>query len=129
MTERCPYCSFDPTSMNDYCDKHRPNVMPAPAAPGDGQGTPRTDNAVFLPVTGTHGHEWVYASFARQLEREVAALTVAWEDEHRECLRLQSARAAAYEESARLVALDFGDDVPVVEQLRALASNSQQEGK
>lgn len=22
--ERCLYCSFDPTSMNDYCDTHRP---------------------------------------------------------------------------------------------------------
>ena len=27
---RCPYCSFDPTNMNDYCEKHRP----LPAAPG-----------------------------------------------------------------------------------------------
>ena len=25
MSERCPYCSFDPTSMNDYCDEHRPD--------------------------------------------------------------------------------------------------------
>lgn len=24
MTDRCPYCSFDPTNMNDYCDDHRP---------------------------------------------------------------------------------------------------------
>lgn len=22
--ERCQHCSFDPTSMSDYCDKHRP---------------------------------------------------------------------------------------------------------
>lgn len=22
--ERCPDCSFDPTSLNDYCSKHRP---------------------------------------------------------------------------------------------------------
>jgi hypothetical protein len=24
---RCPHCSFDPTSLNDYCDKHRPTRM------------------------------------------------------------------------------------------------------
>ena len=23
-SERCPYCSFDPTSLGDYCEKHRP---------------------------------------------------------------------------------------------------------
>jgi hypothetical protein len=32
---RCPYCSFDPTSMNDYCAEHRPVRLEAPegAAP------------------------------------------------------------------------------------------------
>jgi hypothetical protein len=32
---RCPYCSFDPTSMNDYCAEHRPARREAPegAAP------------------------------------------------------------------------------------------------
>jgi hypothetical protein len=24
--ERCPYCSFQPTNMNDYCDEHRPKM-------------------------------------------------------------------------------------------------------
>lgn len=24
MTEKCPHCSFDPTSASDYCEKHRP---------------------------------------------------------------------------------------------------------
>lgn len=24
MTDRCPHCSFDPTSHSDYCAKHRP---------------------------------------------------------------------------------------------------------
>lgn len=24
MSERCQYCSFDPTSLSDYCDEHRP---------------------------------------------------------------------------------------------------------
>lgn len=23
MTNRCPYCSFDPTSDSDFCDEHR----------------------------------------------------------------------------------------------------------
>lgn len=23
---RCPFCSFDPTNLNDYCEKHRPAV-------------------------------------------------------------------------------------------------------
>lgn len=27
--ERCPFCSFSPTNMNDYCEKHRP-TSPAP---------------------------------------------------------------------------------------------------
>lgn len=25
-TERCPYCSFDPTSASDFCDKHSPDT-------------------------------------------------------------------------------------------------------
>lgn len=24
--DRCPYCSFDPTSLSDYCDEHRPTL-------------------------------------------------------------------------------------------------------
>jgi hypothetical protein len=24
--ERCPYCSFSPTSLNDYCEEHRPRM-------------------------------------------------------------------------------------------------------
>jgi hypothetical protein len=27
--DRCPHCSFDPTSMNDYCDAHRPAAQPS----------------------------------------------------------------------------------------------------
>lgn len=25
-TSKCPFCSFCPTSMSDFCDKHRPRV-------------------------------------------------------------------------------------------------------
>jgi hypothetical protein len=25
--DRCPYCSFDPTSMSDYCAEHRPDAV------------------------------------------------------------------------------------------------------
>ena len=24
MSERCPHCSFNPTTSNDYCSKHKP---------------------------------------------------------------------------------------------------------
>jgi hypothetical protein len=24
VSDRCPYCSFQPTSMSDYCEEHRP---------------------------------------------------------------------------------------------------------
>ncbi len=24
--ERCQFCSFSPTNMNDYCEKHRPTT-------------------------------------------------------------------------------------------------------
>ena len=26
---RCPYCSFQPTNRNDFCDKHKPAAHPA----------------------------------------------------------------------------------------------------
>ena len=35
--------------------------------------TPRTDARVFDPAPGTHGHEWVYASDAKELERSLCA--------------------------------------------------------
>jgi hypothetical protein len=32
--DRCPHCSFDPTSRNDYCDKHKPRYdMPKKQPP------------------------------------------------------------------------------------------------
>jgi hypothetical protein len=27
MTDRCPHCSFQPTTLSDYCDLHRPPTM------------------------------------------------------------------------------------------------------
>ena len=35
MDDRCPHCSLDPTSFNDYCDKHRPQTR-SPATVGSG---------------------------------------------------------------------------------------------
>lgn len=59
---RCPHCSFDPTSLSDYCDKHRPS-------PDAGSAAPRADvkprhliwgmscpfNKQGVPVVGSFG--------------------------------------------------------------------------
>ncbi len=30
-TIKCPFCSHQPTSSSDYCDKHKPKFMDPPA--------------------------------------------------------------------------------------------------
>jgi hypothetical protein len=44
MTERCPHCSFDPTSSSDYCDVHRDGVVEIPVS------VARLIRKVFLPL-------------------------------------------------------------------------------
>ncbi len=51
MTDRCPNCSFDPTSASDYCDEHRPRKRRTVAKE-------RADAVAFLrnmKVGGTNG--------------------------------------------------------------------------
>jgi hypothetical protein len=43
---RCPYCSFDPTSMNDYCAEHRPVRREAPEGAAPAGATAPPQNAV-----------------------------------------------------------------------------------
>ena len=33
--DRCPYCSFDPTSLSDYCEEHRPKWSTSMKSVGD----------------------------------------------------------------------------------------------
>lgn len=52
--ERCPYCSFDPTSLNDYCDEHRPgNKIEVKITKEDMEVLKRLRDA--LPTVGLNG--------------------------------------------------------------------------
>lgn len=42
MATRCPDCSFDPTSLNDYCAKHRPAMTPPHPETSAGRQTTET---------------------------------------------------------------------------------------
>lgn len=46
--DRCPYCSFQPESLNDYCDEHRPKLK-----------------------SGTPPPKTVAEEFIRELERDL----------------------------------------------------------
>lgn len=48
--DRCPHCSFNPTSLNDFCDKHRPVIGPVTPEPPRQTTTDGPRRTIRLPA-------------------------------------------------------------------------------
>ncbi len=49
IQDRCPYCSFQPESLSDYCSEHRPKLCEHPEVYPDGTCTTCGVLATTLP--------------------------------------------------------------------------------
>lgn len=74
---RCRFCSFNPTSANDFCDKHRPKkaraaTKPAKKASKESQQDPKETPKIFKLISenmtslgGPMGTERTYINWER----------------------------------------------------------------
>jgi hypothetical protein len=101
--ERCPDCSFQPTNLADYCDKHKPGptnlIRVDPVARSSTlRGRPFTARA--LVVTRGRDRSWIRSSDVLYLEAHARTR------EARKTFPKPTAEIAiTYDDAARLIAI------------------------